>query len=283
MLGAELLKIYRRWMPYTLFLIMVAGAALHIWLFGYTSWEQSSDVSESQEALHSFAIPWSIPALLNSGQFWGAILVGILTASVVGTEYSWGTVRQALVRGQTRSQYLTTKLIGIALISAISLLLALAIGIGFSVLATNVADQKLTLDVPDGPSIPEIGMMVLRAGYGILPYGLLAFSLTVVGRSTSLGVAGVLLYGFAESIILAVMAEAGGRFSDARVFLLGHSVNGLLRANRIGDVESFGLAPRDLNRSDFIDPIPAAIIIGLYCVGLFAVTFFVFQRRDVQA
>ena len=106
--------------------------------------------------------------------------MGILAASAVGTEHSWGTVRQALIRGQPRSQYLTAKLFGIALIAAVSLLLALGIGVWFSVIATAVADLPITLDVPGGPSAAELGLMVLRAGFGILPYGLLAFSLAVV-------------------------------------------------------------------------------------------------------
>src|SRR3990172_3050529 len=151
MLGAELLKVRKRWMPYVLLLFMVAGAAYVIWLAGYVAWK-TDDSEFPDSALRTFSLPWSLAALLEIGQFWGAVLVGILVSSAVATEHGWGTVRQALIRGQTRSQYLTAKLLGIAIAAAITLLLAFGIGVSFSVLATALADLPITLDVPGGPS-----------------------------------------------------------------------------------------------------------------------------------
>ena len=119
-LAVELLKVRKRWMPYILLVVMVAGVALQIWLAGYLGWRQN-EAEFRESALRTFAFPWSIPALLDSGQFWGSILVGILTSSVVATEYAWGTIRQALIRGQPRSQYLVVKLLGITVIAAVTL------------------------------------------------------------------------------------------------------------------------------------------------------------------
>ena len=287
MLAAELLKVRKRWMPYILLLVMVAGAAIVIWLAGYGSWLDERNDAEFRfggEALRTFALPWSIPALLDSGQFWGAILVGILTASVVATEYGWGTVRQAVIRGQTRSQYLTAKLLGIAVIAAISLLLALGIGVGFSVIATALADRPITLDVRGGPSVPEVALMVLRAGYTILPYGLLAFCLAVVGRSTTLGVAGILLFMFGEAIILAILEGIGSVAADARAFSIGHNVQAILTANRIGTGDYYSFAPREtLNPSELPDPAIAALVLGLYCIGFLMIAFVIFRRRDIHA
>ena len=287
MLVADLLKVRKRWMPYVLFLVMVAGVAIQIWLAGYASWLDERNNPEfgfGPDSLRTFALPWSIPALLDTGQFWGAILVGILVASMVATEHSWGTVRQALIRGQTRSQYLTAKLLGIAVIAVVSLLIALGIGVAFSVIATALADRSITLDVPGGPSVPEVALMVLRAGYGILPYGLLAFCLAVVGRSTTLGVAGILLFMFGEAIVLAILQGLGGIAADARAFSIGHNVVALLADNRIGGFDSFnGFAPRDTTLTDLPDPAVAVLVLGAYCLGFLAIAFWVFRRRDIHA
>jgi len=283
-LAAELLKVRKRWMPYLLLLVMVAGAAIQIWLAGYLSWKQD-DVEFRLDAFRTFTLPWSLPTLLDTGQFWGAILVGILAASVVATEHGWGTVRQALIRGQPRSQYLAAKLFGIALIAAGSLLLALGIGVSFSVVATAVADLPITLDVPGGPSVPEVGLMVLRAGFGILPYGLLAFTLAVFGRSTTLGVAGILLFMFGEGILLAILGGVGGVAADARGLSIGHNVAALLAANRIGDYHNYNsFSPREpLAAPELPDPAIAALVLGLYCVSFLAIAFWVFRRRDIGA
>ena len=286
MLAAELLKVRKRWMPYALLLLMVAGAAILIWLGGYGSWVEERNDPEfgyGQESLRTFALPWSLTGLLDSGQFWGAILVGILVASAVATEHGWGTVRQALIRGRTRSQYLTAKLLSIALIAAITLLLAFGVGVGFSVIATALADRPITLDVHGGPSVPDVALMVLRAGYGIMPYALLAFCLAVVGRSTTLGVVGILFFMFVEAIVLGILGEQSGWAADARAFLPGHNVQALLAANRIGSLGGNSLAPRDPALTDLPDPAIAALVLAAYCVGFLAIAFVIFQRRDINA
>ncbi|MCH8037048.1 MAG: hypothetical protein IIC53_07980, partial [Proteobacteria bacterium] len=88
LLSVELLKIRKRWLFYILFLIMVLGAAVLIWLAGYSSWRGErggGDFEFTSSAMHTFALPWSLAALLDTGQFWGGMLVGILTASIVAT------------------------------------------------------------------------------------------------------------------------------------------------------------------------------------------------------
>jgi len=204
-------------------------------------------------------------------------------ASVVATEHNWGTVRQALIRGQTRSQYLTAKLAGIIVIASLSLLAALAVGLGFSVIAMSVADQPITFDVPNGPSVLDAILMILRAGYCIIPYGLLAFALTVIGRSTALGMGGTLLYIFVvEAILVAILGQLGGPAPDVRAFFLGHNVRALLAANTIGAGEYNSFAFREiLQPSELPEPTVAALVIALYSAIFLAISYWVFQRRDL--
>jgi len=271
-----------RWLPYILLLVIVAVLALQTFGF-YATWRREDDFQSRQYELRTFALPWALPAFLDTMQFLGVILLAILAASSAGTEHGWGTVRQALIRGQSRSQYLTTKLLGIALMGGLGFLLAFAVGLGFSALATALADRPITLDVPGGPSLPEVALMALRSAYGILPYVLMAFSLSVVGRSTTLGLAGSLIYLFVEAIILAVLGGIGGAAADARAFFIGHNVSALLAANTIGGLY-FRFAPRAVPvASELPDPAIAALVLGLYCLLFLAIAFVIFQRRDIHA
>jgi ABC-2 type transport system permease protein len=285
LLAAELLKVRKRWMPYVLFLVMVAGAAFFIWLIGYVSYRDDPHGEFAGEAFRTFAFPWSIAALLDSGQFWGAaIFVGILTSSTVATEYNWGTVRAALTRGQPRWQFLAMKLLGTAIICVAFLLAALAAGVLFSLLATSAEGAPITLDVAGGPSLPEIGLMILRAALGIIPYGLLAFALALIGRSTALGIAATLGYMLGEGIIVAVLESIGGVAADLREIALGHHVASLIAANRIGSGDYVSIAAREVPVSaELPDVWVATIVILLYCAAFAAIAFFVFQRRDVRA
>jgi ABC-type transport system involved in multi-copper enzyme maturation permease subunit len=286
LVGVELLKVRKRWLPYAVFLVMLAGVAVHIWLAGYGSWIDERNDAEyefGRSSLRTFALPWSLPALLDTGQFYGSALVAILASSVVATEHNWGTVRQALIRGQTRAGYLTMKLAGITIVAGVSLLAALAVGLGFSAIATSLAGQPLTFDVPGGPSAFEAVLMVLRAGYCVLPYGMLAFALAVIGRSTALGVGGTLVYLFIiEAILIAVLGELGGPARDIRAFFLGHNVRALLAANTIGSAEYYSLAPREMAfSSDLPSPFVGWLVVTAYTLGLGGLAYWVFHRRDL--
>lgn len=285
MLAAELLKVRKRWMPYVLLLVMITGAAVLIWLVGYLEYQADEQSEFADDAFRTFAFPWSIPALLDSGQFWGAALfVAILTSSTVATEYNWGTIRQALTRGQPRWQFLVTKLLGTSIICMVLLLAALAVGILFSILATAADGTPITLDVRDGPTVPEIGLMVVRSALGIIPYGLLAFALAVIGRSTALGIAGTLGYMFGEGIIVAILDSIGGIAGDLREVTIGHHVASLIAANRIGSGDYASIAARELPVSnDLPDVWVATLVTLLYCAAFAAVAFFVFQRRDLRS
>lgn len=281
LLAAEFLKMRKRWLPYILVLVMIAGAAIIIWLGGFAEYH-SSDAEYRPIGLHTMALPWSLIALVDSGQFWGSFLVGVLVASGVATEYNWGTARQALVRGETRSQYLTVKLLGLAAISAIALLTALGVGVIFSLLATSIAGEPITFDVPGGPSFPEVILIVLRGGYGILPYALLAFCLTVVSRSTAMGVAGLLVFMIGEAILIGILGELGGPAPEIRASLLGHNVSALQAANAIGVTEYNSVAFRELPVASQLPPATTAfVVVTAYCAFFLAVAYYVFGRRDL--
>lgn len=126
-------------------------------------------------------------------------------------------------------------------------------------------------------------MMALRTGYALVPYMLLAFTLSVVGRSTTMGVAGTLVYILAESIVLAVLGNVGGASADARAFFMGHNVSAVLSANQVGDIQHFSLALRESpTGGGFPEAGSGAIVLALYSLGLVAISFASFLGRDIR-
>ena len=284
MLTAELLKVRGRWMPWVLCLILVAMLALTT--FGpYVSWENDGGGFLQEEQRHAFVLPWSLTTILNTTQSLGSILLVVVAASLVGTEYSWGTVRSCLVRGETRSRYLLTKLLGLATVGLALLAVAFAAGVIFTVITTRLADQPITLDVPDGPSLPEVPLMFLRTAFSVLPYALLAFLLAELFHSTAAGVGGGLVYVFVEGILLAILGNIGGVAADMRLFLVGHDVSGVMELNRIGTESvyaGFVLRPQP-EASDLLPPLQATAAVAAYCLFLAGTTLWLFQRRDVRS
>lgn len=281
LLRAELLKMLKRWMPYLLFLLMLAGAAVVIWLFGYVSYKED-DFEFRATAMRTFAYPYSVPALLDSGQFWGAaFFVAILTTSTIATEHNWGTIRPGLAGGVSRARYLLTKLVTLSAVSIAALLTALAFGILMSLWASDLAGFQVPASHPESLSISDFTVMVLRTAFCIVPYGLLAYAATVLSRSTALGIAGTLGYMVLEGILVAVLTTGGDILQDSRYFFLGHSVTPLMNENRFDGLDFNSLAFRDLESRNQPGLWTATAIIVAQSTLFLAASFLVFLRRDV--
>lgn len=281
LLRADLLKLGKRWMPYVLFVLMLVGAGMLIWAVGYGTW-QDQDPEYSASGLRTFAYPYSIPALLDSGQFWGsAIFVGILTTSTLATEHNWGTIRPALSGGVSRARYLMSKLILLTLVSAVALLAALGVGVLLSLWATSAAGFDAPVPHPENFAASDFALMLGRTALCIVPYGLLAFALTVVSRSTALGIAGTLGYMTLEAIIVAALDTGGDFLHGTRVLFVGHNVTALMAENQFGDLGNESMAFRDLDAPDLPGLWAATGVIIAECVLLLGVSFAIFARRDV--
>jgi ABC-type transport system involved in multi-copper enzyme maturation permease subunit len=288
---AELMKTRTRWLPYVLFVVMVLGAGVQVWLFGYTAWwdlRNETDpelASDLPLAIRTFTLPWGLPALVDSGQFWGSLIIGIFIASAVATEYNWGTVRQAVARGQSRGQWLTVKLVSLALFCAALLLIVLAWGVVSMMWTSSLAGFDITLD-PDGPSkitLLDCLLIVLRGAMGILPYALLAFAITVIGRSTALGAAGIILFMIIESTLIPLFGALPDPWPALRSVTIGYNVSALLKANRIDDGEYASIAPREaLDPSEGPDAWAAFSVLCLWCAGLVGFSYYVFRSRDLR-
>lgn len=286
MLGAEILKTRKRWLPYGLFAFAVVGVLIITLVGGYIEWHQSQDTDPyaAGTAYHAFVFPYSVAALVDSGQYWGSMFVGILAASVVATEYRWGTVRQVLIRGQRRTDYLALKILAISIVSCAMLLTALALGLIISLYTTNVANGQITLDVPGEPDALDLGLIVLRGAWGITPYGMLAVMLAVVSRSSVTAVTGIILFLFGESVVIALLDGLGGVGTLLQDISIGENVKVLIAANKIGFSEYNSMSLRaQLNPSDAPDANVAALILAGHTAVYAGVAFFFFGRRDVTA
>lgn len=291
LLLAEWMKSRTRWLPYVLFIVMVLGAGVQVWLLGYTAWWDVHDDpdpeirADAPAALRAFRLPWAFIGLVDAGQFWGSLILGVFISSAVATEYNWGTVRHAIARGQSRPQWLTVKLLTLALFCAALMLIVLAWGVLSMLLTTWIGGFDITLDPPGRAelSVFDMVLIIVRAAFSILPYALLAFTLTVIGRSTALGATGIILFLIIESAIIPILGAFASPWEDIRNFTIGHNVASLLAANKIDNGDYLSLAFRESpNADELLDPWVSLAILGAWCAGLLGLTYWVFGRRDLR-
>lgn len=286
---AEWMKSRTRWLPYVMLLFLFIGAAIEIWLGGVAAYydERRNIADYGIASAFTFRWPYSILPLLDAGQYWGPVFIAFFVASVVATDFGWGSVRLSIARGIPRTDFLTAKLLTTALVSTIGMLLALALGIAFSLLATALVEDPTKYDVVAAvtaePSIGEMPLMIARTALTVLPYGMLAFMLAVISRSTALGATGVLIYKLIEGVLVALFGELGGSWAHLQNLFLEHHASALLAQNNDG----FGfntIAFREIPRIDNSpEPGISAVLLVVFTIVFAAVSYASFLRRDLNS
>ncbi len=127
-------------------------------------------------------------------------------------------------------------------------------------------------------------MMIARAALAILPYGMLAFMLTVLSRSTAIGATGVIVYKLIESSAVGILSSLGGTWADFQNLFIQHHAAALLAVNRSGYPDYNSIAFRPLpDPADTPDPWFAASVLVAFCAVFVAVAFWSFARRDLNS
>ena len=213
------------------------------------------------------ALPGSIVASLNLAVTVDLILLGILTASEIGAEYGWGTVRPNLIRGIGRWQYTIAKLVLIALAAAGSLLVVAAATAVSSAIARSVApppDQFTS-----ATTWAKAAIALLKGWTGLIPFIAFAGFAAVLTRSTAAGMAISIGYRLAEGVVVAILGAIFGWFGTLSHYLLGQNIEAWAGLSFLS-----GGAPG-------LGAMHAGLVLLAYTAVLLAASLYLFEIRDV--
>ena len=222
-------------------------------------------------------LPASVSNALGVGFNFGVVIIMILAASVIGSEYGWGTLRMTLAKGTGRWQLLTSKMI---------LLLLVGSG-GFIIMGLTAAVSSLaaaSLAPEDGGGLADSGqwstvaVMFGKVVYGLIPYVILALFLTVLTSSSSMGIAISLAYYFTESILLGILGGLFDWFSTVTNFLLGPNIIAWMTEP---ELQATGSDAALFAHQDLPSQLHAFLVVAGYIVIITTASFWLFQRKDI--
>ena len=192
-------------------------------------------IEEDRERHRSFfVLPGGLANSIGVAHSIAVLLVMVLGASAVGTEYGWGTLRTALMKGTGRWQFLAAKALSLVVLGVVGLLL-----VSISVSVSSLVAASLTLDdgglLSDSSQWSTVAVMFGKAVYGLVPYAILALFLTVLTSSSSMGIAISLAYYFVETLLVQVLGRQFAWFDGVTDFLIGpNTVKGGMKTYQRG-------------------------------------------------
>ena len=266
LIRVELFKLRKRWMPYVLLLVLLASILIPL-VVSYINYQ--SEVSEYPDLMwkETLVLPTAMEGVFNSVPGLGMILVAILAASVVGNEYGWGTLRQTLARGTSRSGYLTAKLLSITIIAIIGVIIAVAVGLIATIITSMLVGGGIEWGSFFGYFMASLGRTLLV----LVVFITMATLFSVLLRSSALGIMVTIAWFIGDSIIVGLLSGSTGWLADIPQFMIFFNTGELMALNF--------LSPPD-------DVTPWWQSVGIllaYSTVFITASYYRFQRQDLTA
>ena len=229
----------------------------------------------------TYAFPASLVRILGYGTFVLLALI-LLTATSLGDEFGWATIRTSLLASSHRWQLLSVRLLGLVVIAVATFGVLLVLGAILPIIL-GVAGYPLVAQPPF-----DVGaLLVLLAGYLVAATAAIGFAalVTLLVRSGALTLVAILVYATAEIGLLVAMSrfpefQPEGELAWVPTLL---PVRGLTEITNVAGRAASGLAsypgePVARNLDPTVLPFVSIVIVGALFVGL---AYRRFGRMDI--
>lgn len=270
---AEIMKLRRRPALWVLLALWFAMALAFGYLIPYAVYSNPpagvSDVQQAQLLASLLPAGW-LGNVVGGFPLFGAAMMVVATALVVGSEYGWSTMATVMTQRPSRLQVLGGKLAALVVVAVAFEAVVFAPG----ALASSVITRALGGPV-DWPQAAEV-LKVLGAGFLIFAVWAAVGTLLAVGlRSTSLPIGLGLVWLLVIEGLIAGFAGSLDILATIRAGLPGANGGALAAAFLPGDF------PDTPGVSSFTSAGHAVVVLLVWGVGAILVTAYLLRGRDV--
>jgi len=278
MIGAEFLKLRKRQMTWVLLSILVGIIVLvNLLLLAISKVKTPGTGLGAGNIAALLGLQSAVPFSFSMMASFGTVLAIILTASSMGGEYNWKTIRPALVSSESRFKFIVAKLVSLGILILIGMLIAVIAGFIMGLITTGLGGNAYSFSFLTGSYVWMQFLQYWRTFYVIMPFALLGFMMAIVGRSAMPGIATGIGVVFLEAIITTFMTAAGGWIAKVPAYLLNANVTAITALNKLPGRFGGG-GGTDTTMPSLTH---AFVILGLYSVIFLVFSFYLFRKRDV--
>jgi ABC-type transport system involved in multi-copper enzyme maturation permease subunit len=188
-------KLLRRPATYVTFGLLIGLLSLILIAVGATAGRPSANGNgNGQQALLLVTFPGAYTLILSFILGLGGLFAVIYGAAIAGSEWTWGTLKSAVARGESRSRYQLLSFAAIALLLGVGLLVAFVVGVAVAFVGANLAHVS-TAGMSDPATLGKIPELLGRGWFAIVEEGALGFAIATLTRSQLAGIGvGIALY-----------------------------------------------------------------------------------------
>ena len=260
-------KLVRRPATYITFGLLIGLLSLILIAVGATAGRQAAN-GNGQQALLLVTFPGAYTIILSFILGLGGLFAVIYGAAVAGSEWTWGTLKSAVARGESRSRYQLLSFAAIAILLGLGLLIAFTVGVGVAFLGAKLANVS-TAGLGDSGTISRLPELLARGWLAIVEEGALGYAIATLARSQLAGIGvGIALY-FGEQF-------ASIFLPDIVKYLPFNAATAVVATTGGG---GFGGGGTTISR---LEPNVAMLVVAVWLVGALAVSAFFTERAEIS-
>lgn len=201
------------------------------------------------------------------------IMIVVASASLIGSEHGWNTLRPLVARATSRVDLLSAKWIVVGLYTIFMVVMGVIVSLLAATTATILMGGSVSLPVAVWD---DMVLGLLRWTMATLPYAAIGFAAALITRSNAAGIAIGIGVNFAELLVIGLLVESIGKFETVVEYGINWNVQQLVNIT----TEDGGTV---------MDPVSTAQvwkstgILLLYCALAIVVSYRVFTRRDITS
>jgi ABC-2 type transport system permease protein len=265
---ATLRKLIRRPATFITFGLLVGLMAL-IFLAVAATARQLTNANSQQAALLLVTFPGAYTFIISFILGLGGLFGVIYAAAIAGSEWTWGTLKAAVARGESRSRYQLWSFAAIGLMLGVGLLGAFVIGVIVAIIGATIAGVS-TVGLNDSATLGQLPELLARGWLGIVEEGALGFAIATLARSQLAGVGvGIAVY-FGEQF-------ASIFLPDIVKYLPFNAASAVVAVSGGG-----GFGGGNGARIARLDPDAALLVVAVWLIGALIVTTLFTERAEIS-
>jgi len=166
----------------------------------------SAAVARTAAMKELLTFPGAYDRMLDFVVGFGGLLAMIYGAAVAGSEWSWGTFKSVVARGESRVGYVLGTYASVVVLVAVGLLASFAVAVVAATVGAHMAGIS-TSGMGDSATLGGLPELLLRGGLAMAEQTALGFAIATLARSQLAGIGVGIAFYFGESFATLLLPD----------------------------------------------------------------------------
>jgi ABC-type transport system involved in multi-copper enzyme maturation permease subunit len=267
---ASLRKLVRRPASFVILGILIGLLSLILIAVAATA-SQPGAPADQRAGLLLVTFPGAYTSILSFILGLGGLFAVIYGAAIAGSEWTWGTLKAAVARGESRSRYQLLSFAAIALMIGIGMLIAFGAGIVVAVIGANIAGVS-TEGLSDAETLGTIPELLGRGWLAIVEVGALGFAIATLARSQLAGIGAGIAFFFGEQFATIFLSDIVVQYMPF------NAANAVVATTGEGGFSGGGGGPVIAS----LEPNEALLVVVAWLIGSLVVATLFTERAEIS-